>query len=924
MAGAITVAGPGTIGDLGAGWSATEDATPTTPNGNVGSTGTVTFTTLSSADTTFKQNNASVFSVTKGDGSSFGLTAGPIVSVDTHGVSATLNQGSALTRFNVDRTVSAVGSGSPVGALDLAMQLSGSAFSTLTTPGGKFWSLAGHDVGFDYQNNPLVASDSSYHKAVTASLLNFIQRVEHVDNSVTVSQYSPNTVSGLYVYGSSPTVAPTTRSMVMYRDISLSYSNFQVTYGPANSATNTGKNISVYIDKVAGTASIKGTYFTGNTLTQINVTASITSLTAVGTSFQILYDLNWVDASTFNLTVYMANTSAPGTYVTMTTGNLTTGLDSYSLRWQLTGICRDLYTLDANQSFTPSSLMAAYTNVGTYDITALTSGYYPDAPIAQFNGTLWNYLNAVCSVTGTEIFSKVVGNTTVPALRPVALVTIAPESFGITPQISVSNQNCALNVSIKNYNTSLVSTKQIYDAKLNNDSISITPGTVTNQTITTASAIDFVFNPTPFADYTTFSFQQQIAIDPTTGNRINYVANPDFENNSTVAWSVYGGGTIAASTVQKYTGIYSMLVTPSGVGNGVAQNSYNGQPYAYAGQTIAADTKLWVPTGTVINATLRYFPTGAGGVPTTLATVVVTGNSAWQDVPIPPTLIPTNADTGYTPCLFFTHASGTLAGFYVDNADMEVTTSPITVAFNGNNISDSSVTYGWQGIANNSFSTYIPTAGNGGYIVSDSAGVAIDPYAWVAYGGSVSVALLDSNNIQLSIVAPIIPTAAAGNYTLSARVGGADIPALSLVGSGIVSTPSTVTWSTGADPKFIQVDNASNVDNVAVGSGARFANAAMAAVQAACGPTLTLTASINMDVFAGFGSIGGTTFIYQNQRWRIVSSSFGNLTVSFTATAYTTVADQEAAWAGKTIAQFESFWAPYLNDDYNIQPLKIT
>lgn len=924
MAGAVTVAGPGTIGDLGAGWTVSEDASPSTPNGSANSTGGVTFTTNVQSDTLLIQDNASVFSATKGDGSSFGLIAGNVQTVDAQGVTATINQGSALTRFTADRTIPAVGSGSPSGALDLAMQLSGSVFCTLTNTGGKYWSLRGHDVGFDYYGKPLVSIDNSYMVTQNNGLLNYIQRYESVSNSLTVSQYSPNTVQGLYVYGSSPTVIPTQRSMIMYRDISLSYSNFQVTYGPYNSTLNTGKSLSVYIDKVAGTASIKGNYTTAGTLTQISVTASITSLTAVGTDFQILYDLNWVDAATFNLTVYIANSSAPGTYVTLTTGNLTTGNDSYALRWQITGVASGVYTLDSNQSFTPSSLMATYQTTGSYDVTALPTGLLADSPISPYTGTMWNYLSQVCAATGTEIFSKTSGNTSIPALRPVGAISIAPESWGISPSISVSVQGCGQNVNIKNYNTSLISSRQIYDAKTVGDSISFAPGSVTTQVITTPNAIDFVFNPTPFQDYPTFITQQGIAVDPTVGNRVNLVANPDFENNSTASWSVYSAGAIAASTTQKYTGSYSMRVTPVSVGDGVAQFSYNSATNPYANKTMAGLVYVWVPTGTTVNARLAYLNTGGGGVPVTLVSASVVGNSAWQAVNLAPTTLPSTVDPASSPFLMFQLLSGTAAAFYVDNADMEVSITPIVTAFNGNNISDPTATYGWQGIANNSYSTYYPTAGNGAYVVSDSAGNLIDSYAWVNLGGSINATLVDPNHIQLTINAPAVPNAVPGNYSLSARVTGVDIPMLSLVGSGIVAAPVTYNYPTGADPKFVQTINASDVDNVAIGSSLRLATASMSVCQAACGPTLSMTASINIDVFSAFGSIGGTTFTYQNQRWRITNSTIGNLVVSFTAIPYTTAGDIESAWTGKLVSDFETYWTGYFNDDFNIIPLRNT
>lgn len=78
----------------------------------------------------------------------------------------------------------------------------------------------------------------------------------------------------------------------------------------------------------------------------------------------------------------------------------------------------------------------------------------------------------------------------------------------------------------------------------------------------------------------------------------NLVTNPGFENG-TAGWNGFGGGTIAASTTQAYTGRQSVAITPSSnVGSGSDFRIYSDYVKASVGTVLTASVYVWSPVAT--------------------------------------------------------------------------------------------------------------------------------------------------------------------------------------------------------------------------------------------------------------------------------------------------------------------------------------
>lgn len=215
---------------------------------------------------------------------------------------------------------------------------------------------------------------------------------------------------------------------------------------------------------------------------------------------------------------------------------------------------------------------------------------------------------------------------------------------------------------------------------------------------------------------------------------------------------------------------------------------------------------------------------------------------------------------------------------------------------------------------------------SGAYIVSGSDNLPIPALEWVSFGGSVTVSGSGPGYIELSVVAPSIP-GIAGPYSLAVSDGSTQYPTLSIVGSGVIETSSEVRIPTGADPEFCTRELATSIDNPAISSHARMHTAHYWASSFAGGAKMTLTATMPHQKWAvaKFGLFQGTTFVWQNTRWRIVSGTVTDIGYQFTAVPFTTMEKFEQVWQGFTMDDFATEWAPidgWRMRDFHIAPIK--
>jgi hypothetical protein len=219
----------------------------------------------------------------------------------------------------------------------------------------------------------------------------------------------------------------------------------------------------------------------------------------------------------------------------------------------------------------------------------------------------------------------------------------------------------------------------------------------------------------------------------------------------------------------------------------------------------------------------------------------------------------------------------------------------------------------------------------GAYMISGTfAGInnhSMPAKEWIAYGGSLQITPNDDGkSITVAFNAPAIP-GWTGDYTLGISDSVTTHPTLRLAGTGITYYERTLRYATGANPKSTNTEVGSTVTNIAATSRAAVNNLATRAVSDAAGPSIQLTAAIPMSDIRSWGvSLGqvpGSTLLYRNMQWRVLSATISNASVNVTAVPFTTYqsAYWHYNWDGLKHSDFLDYFATARWDDYKVAPL---
>lgn len=194
---------------------------------------------------------------------------------------------------------------------------------------------------------------------------------------------------------------------------------------------------------------------------------------------------------------------------------------------------------------------------------------------------------------------------------------------------------------------------------------------------------------------------------------------------------------------------------------------------------------------------------------------------------------------------------------------------------------------------------------------------------WIAYGGSVTVVPVDQTTIQMTVVAPNMP-GWSGDFQLGLHAD-QDYPLVRLVGDGTTLKTKTLRFNTGANPS--NTVTASQITNVAA-TTRRIVNTLVArASTVADGPSIALSATISMaEVRAwglSLGTIPGSTLLYRNIQWRVLSATVQNASVAVEARPYSTYKSDywHHNWDGASYFDFKTYWSGKKWDDFKVSPL---
>lgn len=213
--------------------------------------------------------------------------------------------------------------------------------------------------------------------------------------------------------------------------------------------------------------------------------------------------------------------------------------------------------------------------------------------------------------------------------------------------------------------------------------------------------------------------------------------------------------------------------------------------------------------------------------------------------------------------------------------------------------------------------------GLGSYIVSGSNGVQATVAEWQAFGGSVNVAVGDEpGSIILTIVGPRSAVSVPPPYSLSVTDSDKTYATLNVIGTGVVTKKEKLTLLTGADPVKTTNEIATSVDSPFINTLSQAYDRGVWASIDASGPTVTLTVSLPTSSLQGFGLTQGSLIRYKDSIYRVRSVQPANATTTITAAWYVKVSESDDVWTGQTAGTFDTSWANYEAQDFQIAPLK--
>lgn len=213
--------------------------------------------------------------------------------------------------------------------------------------------------------------------------------------------------------------------------------------------------------------------------------------------------------------------------------------------------------------------------------------------------------------------------------------------------------------------------------------------------------------------------------------------------------------------------------------------------------------------------------------------------------------------------------------------------------------------------------------GDGQYTVSSQDGLLVPPSTWQRYGGSVQVFIgQDGQSVDVAVTGPnqAIPGYQAP-YSVSSQVGNGKSTGISVIGSGVATSPSTLKIATGADWSKISQDIAQTINTPFITSPAIAYDRAPWACTIANGLNQEISLTIPMHQLGGLGLVAGSTFVYRKCRWRIIGSTVNNLSVTVKAVRYGTVGEHDALYSGQTVGAHDARLAALTLGDSAIKPL---
>lgn len=552
-----------------------------------GGTGIVGYRLQYSTSPTFATD---VTTVELGTGVSYtvsGLSSGNTYYFRVAGKNAVTQAAGSTSKYSATTSIEIASSGTLIAGLP----------PEFTENPGAFWSLTGHNVGFNAlgQIVPLEEAAVSFTYYDTSSGSDKISTTVARRNAAWATSYrtindklyAENLLGDSILALTGPTGLSSV-NMIAFKtsladeDLSLSWQG-----KPLDSNLGTGQTVDLLVDAVTETLNVYVTYRLGGMVTSIDDSVDISGLDltrelAVYLTYQWdnntrIYDLY---ASIREADQYASSLSVSLSYTP-------DGIDLYTDPWEISGYARSLVTSNMLSGAAMTDLYE-WENEPSYVI----QGELPmDGPVVAYRGNVWEYMQMVSSATGCEVTS--IGSNIV--VRPVGERAIDLTNIVGSPTINPQSLMSGRVVEIEYTNAVPVNLGTIYDAAAEGDRVfTVAHNEIKSESVSLDFSAQSVIQPAPTGTYP---------------NPIGtyYITDSEDQVVSPVDW-VDGGGSVKVAIDPENADV--MIVTLTGPG---AEIPGSPGPYKIGNKVAAIDrgTLKIIGSGLSTNVQTLSLLTGA-------------------------------------------------------------------------------------------------------------------------------------------------------------------------------------------------------------------------------------------------------------------------------------------------------------------------
>lgn len=209
----------------------------------------------------------------------------------------------------------------------------------------------------------------------------------------------------------------------------------------------------------------------------------------------------------------------------------------------------------------------------------------------------------------------------------------------------------------------------------------------------------------------------------------------------------------------------------------------------------------------------------------------------------------------------------------------------------------------------------------GQYIVSASDNLQVVAAEWLSYGGSVEAVVgTEANTIELTITGP--PTTipgVPGPYSLAVSDGTNSYATLNIAGAGVIRDPETIYLHTGASTQQ-ELGPVVDIPFIETVEQARDRGRELAGYYG--GPQVQISFELSTAEAAGLGLTQGSVVSWNDNKYRIISTTYTKTGVQVTAIARPSGSDLDDVWGGQASSAFDTVWAGFNGNDFAVNPLR--